>query len=222
MAYIYLITCTVNGKKYVGKTNHTVEKRWNEHCGDYLKERCKNRPLYRSMKKYGVENFKVETLEKCSSDISAEREIYWINKLDTYKHGYNATIGGDGSRYIDYDKIVELYKEHEQVNKVAKIMKCSTDTVTVALREAEIEPRKGWEITNEKNKKPVKAYDKITGAYIKSFETLMDASKWIVSLGCTADKSLSSIRSKITGVASGKRKSAYGYTFEFVNPMAVN
>lgn len=222
MAYIYVVTNILNGKKYVGKTNHTVAKRWNEHCSDYLKERCENRPLYRSMKKYGIENFKVETLEKCTNDVSAEREIYWINKLDTYKHGYNATIGGDGTRYINYDEIVRLYKKHGQVKKVAKIMGCSPDTVTLALKDAGIEPRKGWDIVNEDQKKPVTAYDEATGNYIKSFETLTEAAKWIISMERTKDKSISSIRSKITGVANGKRKTAYGYTFKFIKTMAIN
>ena len=34
MAYIYKITNNVNGKIYIGKTEHSVEKRFKEHCSD--------------------------------------------------------------------------------------------------------------------------------------------------------------------------------------------
>jgi hypothetical protein len=43
------------------------------------------------MRKYGRENFSFQILEECSEDKLAEREIYWINKLNTYKNGYNET-----------------------------------------------------------------------------------------------------------------------------------
>ena len=34
MAYIYLITNNVNDKKYVGKTEQSIQKRFLEHCAD--------------------------------------------------------------------------------------------------------------------------------------------------------------------------------------------
>lgn len=54
------------------------------------------------MKKYGVENFQVETLEECLNEQASERECYWIEQLQSFKYGYNATKGGDGKSYIDY------------------------------------------------------------------------------------------------------------------------
>lgn len=88
MSYIYCITNHVNGKKYIGKTTSSVSKRWKEHCRDYKKERCKDRPLYRAMNKYGIDSFSIEMLEECSSKESSERETYWINEFKTYEQ-YN-------------------------------------------------------------------------------------------------------------------------------------
>ena len=89
MPYIYKVTNNINGKVYVGKTLHPVEKRWKEHCQDYKKERYKKRPLYRAMQKYGETNFSIEQLEECSADTLNDREVYWIEKLGSFKYGYN-------------------------------------------------------------------------------------------------------------------------------------
>ncbi len=65
MAYIYCITNELNQKKYVGKTNSSVNKRFQEHCNDSRKERCEKRPLYDAMQKYGEENFSIDVLQEC-------------------------------------------------------------------------------------------------------------------------------------------------------------
>ena len=58
---VYLITSPV-GKKYVG-CSVAIYKRWNE----YKKLRCKKqRKLYHSFLKYGVENHKFEIICGCN------------------------------------------------------------------------------------------------------------------------------------------------------------
>ena len=92
MAYIYKITNDINDKVYVGKTEFSIEKRFKEHCRDAFKERNEKRPLYSAIKKYGVEHFHIELVEE--TDNPNEREIYWIEVLEGYTKGYNATLGG--------------------------------------------------------------------------------------------------------------------------------
>jgi hypothetical protein len=92
--YIYCIENKLNGKKYVGKTDLSVEARLALHLREYKKHRVEQRPLYAAMRKYGPENFQVTTLEVVIDVNLDEREIYWIQKLDTYRNGYNATLGG--------------------------------------------------------------------------------------------------------------------------------
>lgn len=102
MAYIYKITNQINGKSYIGKTGeinpHEGSK---EHLRERIKDRWKNRPLYRAINKYGEENFKFEVLEE--TNFPEEREQYFIQYYNTYGNtGYNATLGGDGKKYIGF------------------------------------------------------------------------------------------------------------------------
>lgn len=100
MGLIYKITNDINGKIYIGKTEFSLEKRFKEHCQDAFRERCEKRPLYAAMRKYGIEHFHIELIEE--TNIPEEREKYWIDYYNTYKYGYNATIGGDGSCLYDH------------------------------------------------------------------------------------------------------------------------
>ena len=109
MGYIYLITNKINNKKYVGKTTKSIKERWEEHLKDSKKEKCEIRPLYRAIRKYGIENFTIEEIEKCNIISLSEKEQYWIKYYNTYEDGYNATLGGDGSILLDYDEIIKAY-----------------------------------------------------------------------------------------------------------------
>jgi group I intron endonuclease len=148
MAYIYKITNTQNGKIYIGKTLNAVEKRFGEHCRDYLRERCEKRPLYAAMRKYGVDNFIVETIEE--TDNPDERERYWIEYYGSFKNGYNATTGGDGRSYIDVDLIISTYKKTQNIAETARILKYSRDSIKNILENNNIKIKPNQEIAKEK------------------------------------------------------------------------
>lgn len=88
--YIYVITNKINGKQYVGQTARDVETRFLEHCS----EKKGYSKLHNAIQKYGWQNFYVETLEEIPLSDLNEREVYWINKLQTRDKGYNIAIGG--------------------------------------------------------------------------------------------------------------------------------
>jgi group I intron endonuclease len=116
---IYKITNDINDKVYVGKTLLSIEKRFKEHKQDCQKTRYEKRPLYNAMNKYGVEHFQISLIEECPIEILSEREKYWIKELNTYHNGYNATLGGDGTQYIDTNDFIGNIAEHEYTMKVA-------------------------------------------------------------------------------------------------------
>ena len=77
---IYCITNKINGKQYVGQTVRTEEERFKEHCRD------KKMYISKAIRKYGKENFLVETIDSALLiDDLNEKEIYWIEEFKTKK-----------------------------------------------------------------------------------------------------------------------------------------
>ena len=120
MGYIYKISNDINDKVYIGKTTFNIEKRWNEHCNDSTKVRCKNKPLYQAFNKYGIAHFKIEAIEECDDEKLNERESYWIEYYDSYCYGYNATLGGDGTIRIDRNIVYQLWEEGLRPKEIAQ------------------------------------------------------------------------------------------------------
>jgi group I intron endonuclease len=105
-AQIYLIKNKINGKCYVGQavcfTGSNNNRwgtlgRWKSHVREALKnddDHCVL--LNNAIRKYGVDNFEILTLYKGPESEIDEREIYYINVLDSLKpNGYNLKTGGD-------------------------------------------------------------------------------------------------------------------------------
>ena len=88
------------------------------------------------MRKYGIEHFHIELIEE--TDNPEEREIYWIEKYQTFKNGYNATLGGDGKKYIDYSLVIETYNHLQNITETAKQLNISIDSVSMILKENKI------------------------------------------------------------------------------------
>ena len=89
---VYKITNTVNGKFYVGCSNN-IERRFMEHKTPGNVQNGTH-VLARAFRKYGVENFSLEVLEKCSRSKLAEREAFYVSALNPE---YNMTDGGLGN-----------------------------------------------------------------------------------------------------------------------------
>ncbi|NBP03736.1 MAG: hypothetical protein EBU90_27285 [Proteobacteria bacterium] len=90
---IYCYHCIPTGKKYIGQTIHEEHrKRQHEHdC-----KRGVDNKFYRAVRKYGWELFIYGIVEEYGADVLTEQEIYYIDCYDSYKNGYNSTIGGEG------------------------------------------------------------------------------------------------------------------------------
>jgi group I intron endonuclease len=92
----YIVYChTLNGKKYIGYTGKTMEERLQDHISEALDG--SDRHFHRAINKYGSENIVSEVLAEVYNKDEAKRlEETFVEKLDTFKNGYNMTRGGDG------------------------------------------------------------------------------------------------------------------------------
>lgn len=213
MAYIYKITNIQNGKIYIGKTLGTVEERFKEHCRDSKKERCEKRPLYSAMRKYGIDAFKVETIEECSADTSSEREIYWIEHYNSFHNGYNATMGGDGKHYVDYDEIYSLWKQGKIIKEISQITGRDENTIRTALNNNGVTKEERLHRAAVRQGKPVCQLDKNTNQILGIFENSNDAARQVFK-----DKECGK---HILEVCQGKRKTAYGYKWVYAENLGI-
>ena len=119
---IYKIENLINGNKYIGQSQN-INQRWRSHRA-YAE--TKDTPLYKAIRKYGIENFSFEILEECKIEELNDKEVYWINFYDSYRNGYNQTIGGDGNRHsvkLSEEQVFEIYKRLEGIETMEKIAK---------------------------------------------------------------------------------------------------
>ena len=141
---IYIIKNRLNDKVYIGQTTTDIKTRFNQHCkNSTLKSR--HYKLYNAIKKYGKEKFYIEILEQ-GVDINKldEREIYYIEKYNSYLKGYNSTKGGDGrviNKEYDEKEIVALYNNGYLLKQIGQIYNVSDATISRVLNKLNVKTR---------------------------------------------------------------------------------
>lgn len=207
MPYVYKITNDINDKIYVGKTMFSIQERFNQHINDSKRDRNKNRPLYRAIRKYGSEHFTVSLIEEVNSPLAAEfSEVYWIEYYDSYKHGYNATKGGDGKSYLDYDYIYQIWKENDECSMAVLADKLGMEgkegylSRIIKVKGGTLKAPGYWTMRNLGN--PVVQIDKRTHKRIAEYESARCAGRTLTGKNGTFH---------IEEVCNGKRHTALGY-----------
>lgn len=165
---IYKITNKINGHSYIGQSVNIYE-RWHSH--KYAD--CKSSVIHSAIKKYRVENFNFEILERCPREQLNEREIYWIEYYNTYKDGYNLTIGGSAPMLYDYKEIYDLWISGLSCKEIQNKLKCSDGVITQALRYYDVSEKEVR--ARIVNNKPIVAIDILTQKPLKVFSSIREA-----------------------------------------------
>lgn len=95
MTGIYGIHNTLTDMWYVGQSVD-ISSRWYFHRTALNHNYHHNIHLQRAYNKYQKDAFEWVILEECSPEKLNEREIFWIAEKDSFRNGYNRTLGGDG------------------------------------------------------------------------------------------------------------------------------
>lgn len=123
---IYIIKNNFNDKVYIGQTIQSLKLRWQEHCRKGSSKNEQNMRIKKAIHKYGKENFTIKELEICDVKDLDIREIYYINFYNSYKNGYNSTLGGKSGTKplklsnIEQQNCIELYKLGFSLRSIAK------------------------------------------------------------------------------------------------------
>jgi group I intron endonuclease len=122
MMFIYVITCYINGKKYVGYDTGPVGelRRWNFHLSAAKQQKPPGHrsKLYPAMIKHGVDNFSVEVVVTAEDNSALKLlEKKWIKDLDSITNGYNIRDGGQGFSNLSSLTSDEAQKQLEAVKR---------------------------------------------------------------------------------------------------------
>lgn len=159
---IYKITNLINNKCYIGQSID-INKRWHKH----LYADSSNSVIHTAIKKYGKNNFLFEVIEECPVEALNDREIYWIQYYNSYKEGYNCTLGGDTGNHYNYEEIYTLWNSGLNCQEIQNKLNCNSSTITRALRYFDISEE---QVRNRAvNKKQYVAIDIDTNKPLKIF-----------------------------------------------------
>jgi hypothetical protein len=211
---IYKITNKINNKSYIGQSKD-IYRRWREHIKNF-KDVQNNQVIYLAIRKYGLENFDFSIVEECALESLDEREIFYIEKFNTYIDGYNMTIGGSGQN--GYGKSVDQYtlegKFIQTFNTIAEaenvvgdgggsISECCIGVRKTSLGYLWCYHGETIEPYQDIRKIRVSQYD-LRGNFIKSYNSATEAAN-----------AVSGSKSQILFCCHGKCKSGYGYQWTY-------
>ena len=165
MSYcVYCHTNKINGKKYIGITKQTPDRRWKNGKGYSAQH------FSRAIQKYGWNNFEHTILmSNLTKKQACYYERFYIKKYETTlpENGYNETLGGDGGG---------MYNKHhtqaarEKISEARKIIGFS-DTHKRHISEA----KQG---VKHHLAKPVYQYSK-DGRFIRKWDYMNEAAKML-------------------------------------------
>lgn len=128
MIGIYKITNLINRKVYIGQSAN-IKRRWKDHRKEAFWESSPyyNYPLYRAIRKYGLDNFSFEVIEECDASELNTKEKFYITQYDSYKTGYNQTEGGDSVTHnfkLTQQQVLEIIQRlkttHDNIYAIAR------------------------------------------------------------------------------------------------------
>ena len=216
---IYRIVNIKNGKSYIG-SSIWIERRWTQHRHILRNNKHRNDYFQRSWNKYGEDSFCFEVLEKVDPVDLIDKENFYIKANNSEYNLNTASPTRLGSKFTEEQRkrLSEAHKGIPNPRKGVKTGKPAWNRGIPRTLEARIKQSNN---TRGKNKPNSGSFKKGTIHNLKRlrkikclelnmvFDSIAAAARFISNPGGAAN---------INAVCSGKQKTAYGYTWEFINP----
>lgn len=101
---IYCLTNKINGKKYVGQTWQSINRRLGQHKNP---NGCIK--IHSAIEKYGMVGFDVAVLATVDDQEKADQlEMFWVAAFDCVINGYNISPGGRGHKTFSDDTLRKM------------------------------------------------------------------------------------------------------------------
>jgi hypothetical protein len=192
---VYLITCKINNKKYVGASVNVLDRFSNHMNRD--SRRYPHREMYKDVFKYGYENFDFEVLEECNKENLLEREQYYYDQIlpeyNEFRPVENLFEDPDFRQFL-----VDANRKNKEMHKQRKELYNTP------------EYKKKFQTTDSRMR-PIDMFD-LSGNYIRSFISIRETARWITENTKFKGKGKPI---KIKLVCDEERRQAYGYIFRY-------
>ena len=230
---IYKHTNKINGKCYIGQTCQTLSQRWRK--GDGYKS---STYFYHAIKKYGWDNFEHIILEcGLNEDEVDEREKFWIKYFNSNNKdfGYNLSDGGNLEHSFNENHKINHQKAMSETLGI-QVICLNTKKIYPTITQAELETGakhisdccKGKIKSSGKDAQGNALYWKYLSEYTgdEHFELKKQKRKKtavlciqtgnIYSSAMEAERITNIDSTSIGRCCNGKRKSAGGYTWKWI------
>jgi group I intron endonuclease len=218
---IYVHTCRLNGKKYVGQTVTSVKRRWQNHCS--ASRRGSKKIFHDAIRELGFDVWETEILNCVASKQEADMlEKMWIASLRTTEreYGYNSTHGGDGCR-ADHETRMKM--------RAAKLGRTLSESTKRKIGDTQRGSPKGplspghrrilSRIAQERKVEPrAKSVLRMAldGSSTRHYQSLREAYTDLIGREKASQlKNLSSSARLIRACCDGKREAAYDYIWRW-------
>lgn len=204
-----MLTNKLTGKFYIGST---VNLRNRMKYYKYSFDRNPNKELANDIIKLGFDAFTVTILEECSHDTLRQRERFYIDSLHAAENGYNLTVTTTCSERIkEFNNRAWQNDEYRRDRSRASSELQRRRLIDPVYR---AEKTRQLKQATDKMKKPVGMYTK-DGEFVRSFDGVREAERWLISNGYTTSHNASSILSDACD-PNGRHKTAYKHIWKYL------